>query len=170
MNHSIESNASIVYLYQGELKHGKGFHPKTINDILRHIWQFDEHTGSVDFRSVTRKAVEDFKDALISRAEKSGKEGLSASTIVHTFANLKAFFTWLSAQEGYRRSISARLYNHFNSPRHLVELAGAAAQKFVPSAEQLRSILEEMPASSPAQRRTGLCWLPCSCLASATVR
>lgn len=151
--HAIETNASVVYLYQGELRHGKGFNPKTINDILRHIWQFEEHTGSVDFRSVTRKMIEDFKDELIGRADKSGKEGLSASTIVHTFGNLKAFFAWLSGQDGYRRSVTAQLYNHFNSPRHLVELAGAAAQKFVPSAEQLRLMLEKMPANSPAQRR-----------------
>lgn len=67
--HAIETNASIVYLYQGELRHGKGFHPKTINDTLRHIWQFEEHTGSVDFRSVTRKMIEDFKDELIGRAD-----------------------------------------------------------------------------------------------------
>lgn len=150
---AIETNASVVYLYQGELRHGKGFNPKTVNDILRHIWQFEEHTGPVDFRSVTRKMIEDFKDELIGRADKSGKEGLSASTIVHTFGNLKAFFTWLSSQDGYRRSITAQLYNHFNSPRHLVELAGAAGQKFVPSAEQLRLMLERMPANSPAQRR-----------------
>jgi integrase len=153
MNSCNDHNASAVYLYQGELRHGKGFHPKTVNDILRHIWQFEGHTGSVDFRSVTRKMIEDFKDELISRAEKSGKDGLSASTVVHTFGNLKALFIWLSGQEGYRRSISAQLYNHFNSPRHLVELAGAAGQKFVPSVEQLRLMLEAMPKISPAQRR-----------------
>ena len=147
------NNASIVYLYQGELRHGKGFEPTTINGALRHIWQFEEHTGSVDFRSVTLKMIEEFKDELISRAEKTGKEGLSASTVVHTFGNLKAFFTWLSDQEGYRRSITGRLYNHFNSPRRLVELAGAAAEKFVPSADHLRTILEKMPANTPAQRR-----------------
>ena len=147
------TNASIVYLYQGELRHGKGFHPKTIDDILRHIWQFEEHLGSVDFRSVTLRMIEEFKDKLISRASKSGKEGLSASTIVHTFGNLKAFFSWLSNQEGYRRAITAQLYNHFNSPRYLIELAGAAAPKFVPSADQLRAMLEVMPASAPAQRR-----------------
>jgi len=143
------NNVSIVYLYQGELRHGKGFHPTTISGVLRHIWQFEEHTGSVDFRSVTLKMIEKFRDELISRAEKTGNEGLSASTIVHTFGNLKAFFTWLSGQEGYRRSITGRLYNHFNSPRRLVELAGAAAEKFVPSADHLRTILEKMP----AQRR-----------------
>ncbi|CAD7046871.1 site-specific integrase [Pseudorhizobium halotolerans] len=148
-----KTNASIVYLYQGELRHGKGFHPKTIDDILRHIWQFEEHTGSVDFRSVTLRMIEEFKDKLISRAGETGKEGLSASTIVHTFGNLKAFFSWLSNQEGYRRSITAQLYNHFNSPRYLIELAGAAAPKFVPSADQLRAMLEVMPANAPAQRR-----------------
>lgn len=103
------ANAFIVYLYQGELRHGKGFHPKTVNDILRHIWQFEEHTGSVDFRAVTRRMIEEFKDELIGRLDKTGKEGLSASTIVHTFGNLKAFFSWLSNQDGYRRSISVTL-------------------------------------------------------------
>lgn len=147
------TNASIIYLYQGELRHGKGFHPKTVNDILRHIWQFEEHTGSVDFRAVTLRMIEEFKEELIGPVDKIGKEGLSASTIVHTFGNLKAFFSWLSNQEGYRRSITRQLYNHFNSPRHLVELAGAAAQKYVPSADQLRTILEKMPADAPAQRR-----------------
>lgn len=148
-----KTNAAIVYLYQGELKHGKGFHPKTIDGILRHIWQFEEHTGSVDFRQVTRRMIEEFKDELIGRAGKDGKQGLSASTIVHTFGSLKAFFSWLSNQDGYRRSITSQLYNHFNSPRHLVEMAGAAAQKFVPTADQLRTMLEEMPANMPAQRR-----------------
>ncbi|UHS59186.1 tyrosine-type recombinase/integrase [Agrobacterium vaccinii] len=148
-----KTNASIVYLYQGELRHGKGFHPKTVNDILRHIWQFEEHTGSVDFRAVTLRMIEEFKEELIGPVDKIGKEGLSASTIVHTFGNLKAFFSWLSNQEGYRRSITRQLYNHFNPSRHLVELAGAAAQKYVPSADQLRTILEKMPADAPAQRR-----------------
>ncbi|MBD8689364.1 MULTISPECIES: tyrosine-type recombinase/integrase [unclassified Rhizobium] len=147
------TNASIVYLYQGELRHGKGFHPKTVNDILRHIWQFEEHTGSVDFRAVTLRMIEEFKEELIGPVDKIGKEGLSASTIVHTFGNLKAFFSWLSNQEGYRRSITRQLCNHFNPSRHLVELAGAAAQKYVPSADQLRSILETMPVDAPAQRR-----------------
>lgn len=146
-------NATALYHYQGELKHGRGFHPKTVDDILRHIWQFERRIGSIDFRSVTRKMIEDFKDELISRADKSGKEGLSASTIVHTFGNLKAFFTWLSTQDGYRKTITAQLYNHFSAPRHLVEIAGAAAQKFVPSVEQLRKMLEVMPANSPAERR-----------------
>lgn len=148
-----KANAFIVYLYQGELKHGKGFHPKTVNDTLRHIWHFEQHTGSVDFRAVTRRMIEEFKDELIGRSDKTGKDGLSASTIVHTFGNLKAFFSWLSGQQGYRRSITSQLYNHFNSPRHLVELAGAAAPKFVPSADQLRTMLKAMPANVPSQRR-----------------
>lgn len=150
---AIEHNASIVYLYQGELKHGKGYHPKTVDGILRHIWQFERRTSSVDFRLVTRKMIEDFKDELIGRAEKSGREGLSASTIVHTFGDLKAFFAWLSTQDGYKRSITARIYNHFNSTRHLVELAGAAAQKFVPSSDEIRKVLAGMPSETPAQRR-----------------
>ncbi|MBU2329489.1 MAG: site-specific integrase [Alphaproteobacteria bacterium] len=150
---AMEHNASIVYLYQGELKHGKTYHPKTIDGILRHIWQFERRTGSVDFRSVTRKMIEEFKDELISKSEKSGREGLSASTIVHTFGDLKAFFMWLSTQDGYKRSITARIYNHFNSPRHLVELAGAAAQKFVPSSDEIRMVLEVMPCQTPAQLR-----------------
>lgn len=153
MNAPNANNASIVYLYQAELRHGKGFELKTIDAILRHIWQFEAHAGSVDFRSVPRKMVEDFKDALITRTERRGKEGLSASTVVHTFGNLKAFFTWLSGQDGYRRSISAQLYNHFNSPRHLVELAGAAAEKFVPTAAQLQMMLDVMPITQYAQRR-----------------
>ena len=46
------NNVSIVYLYQGELRHGKGFHPTTISGVLRHIWQFEEHTGIVSRRVV----------------------------------------------------------------------------------------------------------------------
>ncbi|RKE79913.1 site-specific integrase [Rhizobium sp. AG855] len=152
MNASVD-NAKIIYLYQGELKHTKGFHPKTIDDILRHIWQFEKHTESTDFRSVTRKMIEDFKDDWISRADKSGKGGLSASTIVHTFGHLKAFFEWLAVQDGYRRSITAQLYNHFNSPMYLSELASAAAPKFVPAPEQIRLMLDGMPTQHLAHRR-----------------
>ncbi|MFL0694689.1 MAG: tyrosine-type recombinase/integrase [Agrobacterium tumefaciens] len=150
---AIEHNASIVYLYQGELKHGKGYHQDTIDGILRHIWRFERSTGSADFRSVSRKMIEEFKDELISRADKSGVERRSASTIVHTFGNLKAFFAWLATQDGYKRSVTARIYNHFNSLRHLVELAGAAAPKFVPTSDEIRKVLAEMPSKSPVQRR-----------------
>lgn len=146
-------NAAAVYLYQGELKHGCGYSQKTMDAVLRHIWQFDQHLGSIDFRKVTRKMIEAFKDHLIEHSPNSDGNTLSASTIVHTFGNLKAFFTWLAEQEGYKRAITPRLYNHFAPPRDLVEIAGAAAPKFVPTADQLKLIISTMPTDLPAQRR-----------------
>ncbi len=146
-------NAALIYHYQAELKHGRGYNHKTIDAALRHIWQFDRHTGSTDFRKVTRKMIADFKDYLMEQQPRSDGKALSASTIVHTFGNLKAFFEWLSHQDGYRRTISSQIYNHFSSPRDLVEIAGAAAPKFVPSVDQLKIILSKMPTYAPTQRR-----------------
>jgi integrase len=152
MPHILSANAKMVYLYQNELKQARGYNSKTIDAALRHIWHFDRHSGSTDFRRVTRQMIAHYKDDLIAGTIGKGEKTRSASTIVHALGALKAFYEWLSAQSGYR-SIKAELCSYFNSSREQRELASAAGQKFVPTMEQLRQVIQAMPADTPAQRR-----------------
>lgn len=152
MHNLLSANAKMVYLYQNELKQARGYNAKTFDTVLRHIWHFDRHTGSADFRKVTRQAIAHYKDDLANGTIGKDTKTRSPSTIVHALGALKAFFEWLSVQPGYR-SIKTDLYAYFNASREQRELASAAGQKLVPTMEQLREVIKQMPAKTPAQRR-----------------
>ncbi len=152
MHNILSANAKMVYLYQNELKQARGYNAKTVDAVLRHIWHFDRHTCSTDFRKVTRQAIAHYKEDLVGGTIGKDNKMRSPSTIVHALGALKAFFEWLSVQSGYR-SIKTDLCAYFNSSREQRELASAAGQKFVPTMEQLREVIKHMPAETPAQRR-----------------
>ncbi len=152
MNQILSANAKMVYLYQNELRQARGYNSKTIDAVLRHIWHFDRHTVSTDFRKVTRQAIAHYKEDLVGGTIGKDNKTRSPSTIVHALSALKAFFEWLSVQPGYR-SIKTDLCAYFNSSREQRELASAAGQKFVPTMVQLREVIKHMPAETPAQRR-----------------
>lgn len=145
-------NAQVIYNYQSQLKEARGLHEKTIDAALRHIRQFERHVGEIDFRKVTKDLIAGFK-TLRSKGVADGEPtALSASTIVHSFGDLKAFFSWLSNQHGYR-SIERDLAEYFNPPKRLTEIAHASTAKLVASPDQIRSVLNSMPRETIWQRR-----------------
>ena len=80
-------------------------------------------------------------------------EPLSASTIYSTLAALKAFFAWLSQEQGYRSRIKLADAEYFNSPDNLSRVATARRYKACPTVKQVRAMIEAIPAATEIQRR-----------------
>lgn len=145
-------NAQVTYDYQNHLKEAGGLHEKTVDAVLRHIRQFECHIGEINFRKVTKERIASFKALRIKGVAEGEPDALSPSTIVHSFGDLKAFFTWLSEQKGYRNT-DRNLAEYFNPPRHLSEIAHAHTEKFVASPDQIRAALDAMPLETMWERR-----------------
>lgn len=80
-------------------------------------------------------------------------EPLSASTVHSTLAALKGFFAWLAHQRGYRSQINLTDVEYFNVPDNLSRVASARRYKACPTIQQVRAMLNAMPASNEIERR-----------------
>ena len=145
-------NATIVYSYQRHLKEACGLNGKSIDAALRHIRQFERYLDEIDFKKATTANIASFKAAMIDGSMNEDRAPRSASTIVHSFGDLKVFFTWLLDRPGYRM-MNPDLPKHFTPPKHLSEIAHASTEKFVSSPEQIRTVIGAMPSETIWQRR-----------------
>lgn len=145
-----DANAFAIYRYQVYLLEGKGRNEKTVDAILRHIWKFSELCGHVDFRCVDIDQIVRYKTRL--QAIEHDGEGLSASTIVHAFADVRGFFKWLRKQAAYEE-IAEDLLDYFSASRQLVQIANAPVEKTYPTHEDVVTVVEAMPTQTFIDRR-----------------
>lgn len=143
-------NDFTIYDYQIHLKQALGRHDKTIDATLRHIRQFERLTDHRAFNRVDREAIIGYKQSLMASCNHEPQ--LSASTLVHSFGAMKAFFKWLNAQPGYK-SMRRDLHEYFTPEKRLVKIANAPTEKRVPTKQDLASMIEMMPVSTLWERR-----------------
>ena len=143
-------NDFVIHDYQRHLKQALGRHDRTIDATLRHIRQFERLTDHRAFDRVDREAIIDYKQSLIAACDHDAP--LSASTLVHSFGAMKAFFKWLVTQPGYR-SMPRDLHEYFTPETRVVKIANAPKEKRVPTKQDLAFMIEMMPVSTPWERR-----------------
>ncbi|MDI7862841.1 tyrosine-type recombinase/integrase [Rhizobiaceae bacterium n13] len=143
-------NDFAIHDYQLHLKQALGRHDKTIDAALHHIRQFERLTDGCLFNRVDRETIIAYKQHLA--ASGNHKPQLSASTLVHSFGDLKAFFKWLSTQPGYR-SMRRDLHEYFTPEKRLMKISNAPKEKRVPTKQDLSSMVEMMPVSALWERR-----------------
>lgn len=80
-------------------------------------------------------------------------EKLSKATVHSTLRDLRAFFEWLSREPGFRSHIAYSDADYFNLSEKDVAVARARREKAAPTADQVRRVLEAMPASGVLERR-----------------
>jgi len=144
------SNPGIIFEYQPQIIHAEGKADATLDAALRHIWQFDEFTGQMDFREVTKDIITKYKDWLSGDIE-DGRQS-RASTIVHTLYDLQAFYKWLPNEPGYE-TISPNLHMFFTPSKRLVQIANAPTEKTYPEHMDFVRIVEAMPIGTFYERR-----------------
>ncbi|CAH0343026.1 tyrosine-type recombinase/integrase [Rhizobium sp. CECT 9324] len=143
-------NAFAIHGYQVYLLEGKGRNEKTVDAILRHIWQFTELCGNADFRHVDIDQIVRYKTKL--QAIENDGAGLSASTIVHAFADVRGFFKWLRKQADYTE-IAEDVLEYFTASKQLVQIANAPTDKTYPTHEDVLTVVAAMPVQTFLDRR-----------------
>lgn len=86
-----------------------------------------------------------FRDHLAKAVNARTGEKLSAATVTSTLTAIKRFFAWLAMEPGYRRVLTPADADYFTPT--------ARRDRPVPSLEQVRAVLERMPAETYIEKR-----------------
>ena len=144
-------NEKVKRRYFSWLKGAKGYAEPTIVAIERAIATFEEYTDSRDFRTFCERQATGFKKWLEER--KSTGKPISNTTKYHTLRHLKAFFSWLATQNGYKSKISLDAVSFLTLDRRTVrDILSPRPHRF-PSLEQVKALVQSIHGNSDVDRR-----------------
>lgn len=113
---------------------------KTLDAAMRHLVEFETFNRCRDLVSLTETQAIAFRDHVQERPSLSGSKGLSASSIVHTLSDVKAFFDRAAAE-------------YFAPSNRMRVMARTGPDPFVPTPENLRTVIAAIPSDTLIGRR-----------------
>ncbi|MEO0763561.1 MAG: integrase, partial [Pseudomonadota bacterium] len=146
-------NVRIKRRYLVWLKEAKGLSEASIDRAAASIDRFETATKAADFGALHPEKIRAFKRDLERATNTATGRPLAAGTIDGTLRDLKAFFSWLADQPGYRSKVSRSDVAYFAPSRRLAREAHGGAWVAHPSAEQVRHAIRLMPGETVVQRR-----------------
>jgi site-specific recombinase XerD len=146
-------NERIKRKYFTYLKEANRQSETTVDACAKAIDRFEVYTKHRDFKAFHHEQAIAFKRHLAEqKGQKSGKE-LSEATLHSTLTQLKRFFQWLVWQPGYRSRLQYSDANYFNLSGKETRVATARREQKAPTLEQIRHVINSMPASTNIERR-----------------
>jgi len=146
-------NERIKHKYFTFLKHANRLNEATIDGVAKALARFEEYTKYKDFKTFKHEQASGFKKHLIEQKNHRKDSKLSKSTIHSTFANLKRFFQWLAREQGYKSRIQFSDAEYFNSSNKDIQVATARRVQKVPSLEQIKHVIAQMPSNTEIEKR-----------------
>ena len=147
------ANERIKRQYFSYLAEALGLSDQTIDAVAKAITRFEAYTKWRDFRKFHIEQAKGFKLSLADQRGSRSGEPLSKSTLDTTLTALKRFFVWLAGQPGYKSRISYSDAEYFNLSAKETRVAKATRPARVPTLEQIRHVIMNMPANTDIERR-----------------
>lgn len=147
------ANARIKRQYLNYLREAMGRDEATLDGVARSLARFEQSTSGKDFKRFHREQAVAFKARLAEAFNDQTGERLSKATVLATLRDLRAFFSWLAREPGYRSHIAFADADYFNLPDKDVAVARARREQRVPTLEQVRRVIQSMPESTVLERR-----------------
>src|SRR3954463_12891446 len=147
------TNERIKRSYFAYLTEAQGHSEQTIDAVAKAIARFEAYTRYKDFKTFHIEQAKAFKrDLAEQRAHRTG-EPLSKATLYATLTALKRFFIWLAGQPGYKSRIDYSDAEYFNLSTKETRIAKATRPARVPTLEQIRHVIQSLPAITDIERR-----------------
>jgi integrase/recombinase XerD len=148
-----EDNERIKRQYLQYLREAKGRDDTTVTKAAEAILRFERSTNYKTFKLFHIEQAVTFKGRL--EAEKNSRTGkpMSKATIDATLRAVKAFFSWLAGQQGYKSRISYSDAEYFNLNTKDARVAHEERESPYPTMEQCRHAFGQMPSATPLERR-----------------
>jgi integrase len=146
-------NERIKRRYFAYLKEAKRRGEPSVDAAAKALNRFELDTRFRSFKTFHPEQAVAFKRHLAEQTNARTGKPLAKATIHSTLAALKAFFVWLAGQTGYRSRLSYSDADYFNLSDRDSRIARTRLDKSVPSLEQVRHVIETMPANHAIQRR-----------------
>src|SRR5262245_19936461 len=146
-------NERIKRVYLTWLKEAQGYSEATLDGVAKALNRFESYTRFRDFKVFRIEQAKGFKASLAEQRSQRSRERLSKATLYATLSALKQFFIWLAGQPGYKSRISYADAEYFNLSAKDTRIAKAHREARVPTLEQIRHVIQTMPASTEIERR-----------------
>lgn len=133
-------------------KHADQLSNASLDREIAALERFDVWNGRNDFAAFNVQQAMDFRAHLEGTKSASGKP-LSKSTMKAILTVLRAFFAWLSQQDGFRSRIRTVDAKYFNMSRRDEAEARNAPPRPAPGIKQAKKTLALMPDQTPREKR-----------------
>jgi integrase len=151
-NHN-PTNERVKRHYFAFLAEAQGHSEQTIDTVAKAISRFEAYTRYKDFKAFHIEQAKSFKRDLADQRGRRSGEPLSKATLYATLTALKRFFVWLAGQPGYKSRISYSDAEYFNLSAKETRIAKAIRPARVPTLEQIRHVIQTMPATTEIEQR-----------------
>jgi site-specific recombinase XerD len=138
------------YLY---LENAKQYSPKTVRCYEKAIWLWEEFSNYEDFGLFSRSRAIDFKDWLKAKKKKNGIGIVSLSYCHTSIRFLKAFFVWVSKQEGYKSKVDEQDIEYLNLTKAENRIATQGKNTRFPSVEEVKCVIESIEGKTEVELR-----------------
>ena len=125
----------------------------SIDGAAAALAKFEDYTKYRDFKRFHIQQAIGFKNRLSEHISLRTGERLSRGTVFSTLNALRGFFQWLSTQPGYRSHLTAADAEYFALSDKEARIAKAIAERPVPTIDQIRHVLQTMPAGTDIEMR-----------------
>src|SRR5215467_14218780 len=142
-------NERIKRAYFTYLTEAKGFSEATLDGVAKALNRFETYTRFRDFKAFHIEQAKGFKAHLSEQQSLRSKDPLSKATL----SALKRFFLWLAGQPGFKSRISYSDAEYFNLSAKEVRVAKARREERMPTLEQIRHVIREMPTATEIDLR-----------------
>jgi integrase len=146
-------NERIKRAYFLYLKEARRLSEHSVDAAAAAISRFEHYGKYRDFKRFHTQQAVTFKRKLAQQVSTRTGAPLSKQTLFTTLNALRAFFHWLAGQPGYRSHLSYGDGDYFNLSEKETRIAKASPEKRVPSLEQIRHVINAMPAGNPIELR-----------------
>jgi integrase/recombinase XerD len=147
------NNERIKRRYFVYLKEAKRRGEPSVDAAAKALNRFEVHSRFRDFKAFHYEQAVAFKRHFAEQSNLRTGERLSKATLHSTLAALRAFFFWVAGQPGYRSCLTYSDADYFNLSERDSRIAKTRMEKPVPSLEQVRHVIETMPADDAIKRR-----------------
>ena len=146
-------NERIKRAYFIYLKEARRLGEHSIDCAAAALAKFEDYTKYRDFKRFHIQQAIGFKHKLTEEVSPRTGERLSRGTVFSVLNALRGFFQWLSTQPGYRSHLSSADAEYFSLSEREARIAKAIVERPVPTIEQIRHVLQTMPAVTDIQMR-----------------
>ena len=115
--------------------------------------RFESYTRNKSFKTFRKEQAIGFTAHLSREVNARTGEPLSKATLLLTLNALKAFFTWLSQQRGFKSKFTYVDAEYFALSLKDTAIAKAARGRPVPPVEQIRHVALTMPCGNDVEKR-----------------
>lgn len=153
MNRSNAENIRTKRDYFAHLKGPGRQSEASIDAVAKALSRFETYTRNKDFKTFRKEQAIGFAAHLSRQVNERTGELLSKATLLSTLNALKAFFTWLSQQRGFKSKFTYVDAEYFAVSLKDTAIAKTARARPVPSIEQIQHVALRLPSATDVEKR-----------------